>query len=434
VLDLRLDILDRPNVHRDTSWSGIVRVAAYDRAVPRVRFAAGTALVLAIALGAAVVALQRDRSSNAGAAGSDARAGTRRAPAPSTSQSALRTTSTSTTVPHDPADDFRLVPVRTITGAISPKSVTASGTGLVFAQNMMYRHTVTVYDRDGSLRRTIPDSVELARFGISGHPGISRGAPVEAAVDAAHRYMFATNYSMYGAAFGPEGSDNCSGPAGLSPSYVYRINLKTLAIDKVAPVGMVPKYVAVTPDNRYVLVTNWCSYDSSILDARTLREVKRVQLGPYPRGIAVDPASRAAYVAVMGSYDIARIDLRTFGVSWFRGVGNSPRHLVLSRDGSRLFVTLNGADQVVAVDTATGRVVKRTTTGSQPRSMAISADGQALYVVNYRSNTVSILRASDLSVVRSVAVASHPIGIAYEPVAHRVWVACYSGEILLYDA
>ena len=66
--------------------------------------------------------------------------------------------------------------------------------------------------------------------------------------------------------------------------------------------------------------------------------------------------------------------------------------------------------------------------------MAISADGQALYVVNYKSNTVSILRASDLSVVRSVAVATHPIGIVYEPVAHRVWVACYSGEILVYDA
>ena len=392
--------------------------------------------MIAIALGAAVLAFQRDPSSNANATAraGDSSAPATHAPAPTTSRSVPRTTSSSTTVPHDPADDFRLVPVRTITGAISPKSVAASGTGLVFAQNMMYQHSVTVYDRDGALRRTIPDSVDLARFGISGHPGISRGAPVEAAVDAAHRYMFATNYSMYGANFGPEGSDNCSGPGGLSPSYVYRIALKTLTIDKVAPVGMVPKYVAVTPDDRYVLVTNWCSYDLSILDYTTLHEVRRIHLGAYPRGIAVDPKGHVAYVAVMGSYDIARIDLGTFGVSWFRGVGNSPRHLVLSPDGSRLFVTLNGADQVVAVNTATGQVVQRTTTGSQPRSMAISADGQALYVVNYMSNTVSILRASDLSIVRSFPVASHPIGIAYEPVAHRVWVACYSGEILVYNA
>jgi len=30
-------------------------------------------------------------------------------------------------------------------------------------------------------RETIPDSVDLAQFGFTGHPGISRGAPVEAA-------------------------------------------------------------------------------------------------------------------------------------------------------------------------------------------------------------------------------------------------------------
>ncbi len=223
---------------------------------------------------------------------------------------------------------------------------------------MMYQHTMTVYDAaTGSLVKTIPDSVDLAQFGITGHPGTSRGAPVEAAVDAAHKYMFATNYSMYGANFGPEGSDNCRGPGGLSPSYVYRVNLKTLVIDKVGQVGMVPKYVAVTPDDKYVLVSNWCSYDLSILDYSTLHEVQRIHLGAYPRGIAIDGARHVAYVAVMGSFDVARIDLNTFALSYFRGVGNSPRHLVLSNDGTRLFVTLNGDNRVVSVDTATGQVV-----------------------------------------------------------------------------
>src|SRR5437870_2429421 len=84
----------------------------------------------------------------------------------------------------------------------------------------------------------------------------ARGTPVEAAGDHAHRYVFATNYSMYGANFGPEGSDSCGGPGGLSPSYVDRVDLEKLTIDKVGQVGMVPKYIAVTPDDKYVLVTN----------------------------------------------------------------------------------------------------------------------------------------------------------------------------------
>jgi YVTN family beta-propeller protein len=400
--------------------------------VSRNRVVAASALVLSLGVLAAVtIAHVRGSDDRVLVRGANPTTVVTAPPAPTTT---VRPTTTTTTIPHDPARSFVLTQVRTIGGPISPKSVTASGTGLVFAQNMMYRHTMSVYDRDGTLVKTIPDSVDLSQFGIYGHPGVSRGAPVEAAVDHAHHNMFATNYSMYGANFGPEGSDSCRGPSGLSPSYVYRVSLKSLAINGVAQVGMVPKYVAVTPNDRYVLVTNWCSYDLSIVDHDAFREVRRINLGAYPRGIAVDRSSRVAYVAVMGSRDIARVDLGSFAVSWFRGIGSSPRHLVLSADDSRLFVTLNGENRVVAVDTATGNVVAGAYTGSQPRSMALSSDGQALYVVNYSSNTVSILRTSDLGIARTFPVGSHPIGITYEPTAHRVWVACYSGEILVYDA
>ena len=403
----------------------------------RGRIISGTALAVALIVGAVAFATHHTSTNSSAVASSASRSPTTtsgRTPASSSSTAPRPTASTTTTQPHDPAHDFELTKVTTITGHISPKSVDATGTGLVFAQNMMYTHTVTVYDTGGALVKTIPDSVDLAQFGIAGHPGISRGAPVEAAVDSAHEHVFASNYSMYGDNFGPEGSDNCRGPGGLSPSYLYRISLKTLSIDGVAQVGMVPKYVAVTPNDKYVLVSNWCSYDLSVVDHDTLREVRRIPLGAYPRGIAVNRTSTVAYVAIMGSYNVARIDLTNFGVTIFRGVGSSPRHLVLSPDGTRLYVTLNGDNRVVAVDTATGQVVARTYTGSQPRSMAMSSDGRALYVVNYDSNTVSILRASDLSVARTFPVPDHPIGITYEPTTHRVWIACYSGEILVYDA
>jgi YVTN family beta-propeller protein len=107
---------------------------------------------------------------------------------------------------------------------------------------------------------------------------------------------------------------------------------------------------------------------------------------------------------------------------------------VLSPDGRYLYATLNGESHVIKLDTTTGNVVARVETGSQPRSMAISADGTALYVVNYRSNTVAKLRTSDMSVLQTVNTPSNPIGITFEPATRRVWVACYSGEILVFDA
>ena len=108
---------------------------------------------------------------------------------------------------------------------------------------------------------------------------------------------------------------------------------------------------------------------------------------------------------------------------------------MLDPAGRYLYVTLNGDEPGrEARHEQRQRRARGSTTGSQPRSMAISPDGTALYVVNYDSNTVTKLRASDMSVVQTVDTRSNPIGITFEPATHRVWVACYSGEILVFDA
>ena len=66
--------------------------------------------------------------------------------------------------------------------------------------------------------------------------------------------------------------------------------------------------------------------------------------------------------------------------------------------------------------------------------MTISPDGKAVYVVNYESGMTK-LRTSDMTTpLQTISACSHPIGITYEPATHRVWVACYSGEILVFNA
>jgi YVTN family beta-propeller protein len=356
---------------------------------------------------------------------------TTRATAPATTTT--RAPTTTTTVSSPPSDTTRMQLVRSIGGTISPKSVIASGRGLVFAQNMMYQHTMTVYSSAGDLVRTIPDSVDLSAFGVAGHPGISRGAPVEAAFTPDGRDVYVSNYSMYGAGFGPEGTDTCTPSSGYNDDYLYRVDVKRLVIDQAIKVGPVPKYVATTPDGRYVLVSNWCGYNLSVIDRSTAREIRRIPLGPYPRGIAVTPDSRTAYVAVMGTSNVAAIDLRTFAVSWIYGVGSGPRHLVISPDGRYVYATLNGAGMIAKIDLTTRAVVGRVNTGVNPRSMAISADGTALYVVNYGSDTVSKLRASDLTLLQTIATLHHPIGITYDRATANVWVACYIGRILVFS-
>ena len=330
-----------------------------------------------------------------------------------------------------PSSERRLTEVARIGGDIAPKSVVASGTGLFFAQNMMYRHSVTVYDRDFELVKTIDDTVRPADFGHEDLTGDYRGAPVEAAFTPDGRYAYVSNYSMYGPGM-REGSDTCS-PADEHPdSFVYRIDTRSLEIDQVIRVGAVPKFVAVTPDGARLLVSNWCSYDVSVVDTAHGEEIGRVEVGRYPRGLAVSPDSSTAYVAVMGSTGIATVDLDSLEVGRIPDVGGGPRHLNLSPDGEHLYATLNRDGRVVKIDLASGEVVARIDTGSAPRSMTISEDGDSLYVVNYDSGTVAKVRTSDMQVVQTEAVGHHPIGITYDPPSRQVWVAVYSGELVVF--
>ena len=84
------------------------------------------------------------------------------------------------------------------------------------------------------------------------------------------------------------------------------------------------------------------------------------------------------------------------------------------------------------IDLSTDSVVDTSHTGAAARSLAISADGRSLYVVNYSSNSVTKLRASDLSAVQTVGTGVHPIGISYDAATGNVWVAVYSGQLLVF--
>ena len=109
-------------------------------------------------------------------------------------------------------------------------------------------------------------------------------------------------------------------------------------------------------------------------------------------------------------------------------------HVVISPNGQFLYVTLNQPGDVVKILRSSGRILGIVHTGSACRSLAISTNGTTLYVVNYLSNTMSMIRASDLKVLQTVPTGQHPVGITYDPVSGRVWVAVYTGAIMVFGA
>ena len=357
--------------------------------------------------------------------------------APATTLEPTTTTTTTpppTTIPAPASDTLTLSLVQRIANDdLQPKSIVHSGNGLFFAQNMMYRHNVAVFDRDGNTVAVIDDAVNLADFGLDtkGRSPRVKGSPVEVAFTSDGRFAYVSNYKMYGKGWNPVADDSCQS-RDWDPGYVYRIDTTTFAIDQVIEVGAVPKYLQVSPDDRTLVVSNFCSQDASIVDLATARETQRIFVGLHPRGIAITRDSLTAYVTVMGGGKLVAIDLATFATVDVTTAGFTPRHVLLSPGDDVLYVTNNKAGTVRKVDAATGEVLGVVATGTEPRTMVMSPDGTALYVVNYQDDTLSKVRTSDMTVIQQLPTGDRPIGVTYDAATSRVWVANYSGSLLVF--
>ncbi|WP_192498574.1 YncE family protein [Ornithinimicrobium pratense] len=333
-----------------------------------------------------------------------------------------------------PSDSTAMEQVDYLTGGLTPKSVMASGHGLAIANNMMYSHTSTVFDTTTREQvAVLSDSVDLAEFGVEGHPGISQGSPVEAVWTQDGRYAYVSQYTMFGENFGREGFDACTVHDGVGPSMLYRFDAHEMEWDQVIKVGAVPKYVALSPDQSTILVSNWCDATLSVVDTQRGEEIGTIAMDAAPRGIVIMPDNNTAYAVAMYANQLYEIDIAEQSSEVIREIGPRPRHLNLTEDGSTLYLTVSGANAIYQIDTASGEIVGEATPGVEPRSVAMSPDESALYVVNYDEATVSKIRTSDMEVIDRVQVDANPIGIDYDPVTNTVWVACYNGSIYVFD-
>jgi len=374
-------------------------------------------------------------------AGADAADAAESASDPSASQPAetVPTTTVMTTPVPLAVDDGKTSSERSLVDAfivqdpdLQPKSIVASGEGLFFAQNMMYRHNVAIYDRAGNKVATIPDEVDLAEFGVG--EGVVQGSPVEAAFTPDGRFVYVSNYKMFGSGYSAAADDECD-RGDWDDSFVYKIDVASFEIVAVVPTGAVPKFLAVSPDGSTLVVSNWCGFDVSFIDTRADTEVARVDVGRHPRGIAIDKDSQVAYVTVMGEHRIDVLGLQSHKLLRSYGTdvsGTTPRHILLSEDDRYLYVSNHKMNSVRKIDLQSGAVAGIAATGTETRTMALSDDGESLYVVNYQDGTVSKVRTSDMKILQTVASGVHPVGITYDAATREVWVANYAGSLRVF--
>ena len=284
---------------------------------------------------------------------------------------------------------------------LQPKSIVSSETGLFFAQNMMYRHNVMVFDRAGNTVTLIPDDVDLAAFGVA--DGVqAQGSPVEAVFTPDSKYVYVSNYKMYGDGFGSIGQRR------LRPR---RLGRQLRLQDQHHQL----------PDregHRHRLGAEVHGHHARRHPAARLQLVRLRRVGHRPRDRHRDHPHRRR-PSPTRHRDHAGLALR---LRHHHGRGQDPRSSTSTATTSsarwatparrRATCSSPPTTATSTSPTTTRTWCARSTstptprsgtarTGVEPRTMAISDDGESLYVVNYEDGTVSKVRTSDMEILQT---------------------------------
>jgi YVTN family beta-propeller protein len=160
-------------------------------------------------------------------------------------------------------------------------------------------------------------------------------------------------------------------------SGVHAIDLKSGKELKAFETGHIPHNLALSPDGRYVYVTNVGSQSVSVIDARTLTRVKDMLVGSVPDNPAhrkLDPRKLAGATSCFGCHGMKA------------ALGTLPNAMAWAGDGKHLLVSENRGRAVAWLDPATGKTTARKffklPTPTSPANMAVQPRTGEVWVLH----------------------------------------------------
>jgi DNA-binding beta-propeller fold protein YncE len=205
--------------------------------------------------------------------------------------------------------------------------------------------------------------------------------------------------------------------------------------------GKTPKVISRTGDSKYLLVSNWHSRTTSILemDANAYpygKVISTIPVSAIPRGIAVDDKNNKSYIAIMGGASLNVVDNNTWKSESIMNVWSSPRHVVMDTSG-HLFISYNSLGTIACVEAATGKQLFTAKTHAQPRTIVLSKNHKFIFVTCYSSDYVDVykINTDNFEKIASLPCGGHPVGadIFESDDKLEAWVCSYSsGSISIY--
>jgi len=298
----------------------------------------------------------------------------------------------------------------------NPKSVVISPDGrYAYINNLEGMNTMIIRTEDYETESIIEHTGKPVEFGITLNGRyiwisyfrlLEKGYPKNLGVESSYRY----------------------------PSVVVVYDTLEKALVKRIDVGIIPKIIAVSPDEKLVFVANWNSYDISVISTESYQVIKTIEVGAIPRGVEFTPDGKYAYVCNFGGSTISKIDINSLEVvSTINEVGYKPRDIVISSKGDYAYFSAFGDGYLRKLDLQNDEVVDKLKIGTQPRSVCMTNNNKYLFVVNYQNGTVNAIDLTEFKLLGEFDADIGAVGVALSPDNKFLWVTNQStGSVIVY--
>jgi YVTN family beta-propeller protein len=180
-------------------------------------------------------------------------------------------------------------------------------------------------------------------------------------------------------------------------------------------VGSYPKFMDITPDNKWLYVSNKNSGSVSIIDVASKTLKKTVSVGLSPTRVVAHPNGSRVYVSNFGSTAVANsslvsvFDTKNHTVIKTVGVGDGPTSLDITPDGTRLISANQVGGSVSVIDTTTNTLVGTTAVGGSPWTINVSPTGNnRAYTNPAKANAAAFIDGNTAALVASIPVGTGP--------------------------
>ena len=218
------------------------------------------------------------------------------------------------------------------------------------------------------------------------------------------------------------------------------IDLESGEVVATLPTEQGPHEVAVSPDGRTALVTNYGNRDGSgrsitVIDIPASKVVRTIDLGDFerPHGIEWLDDQHAA-VTVEANRALVVVNVEQGSVVQQIDTDQEISHMVaLDPERQRAYVANIGSGSVTVLDLQKGQRLVNIATGKGAEGVAISASGKYVWVTNRDADTITVLDADTLEKIREIPSKSFPIRATATPAGKVLVTRARSGDLAIYD-